>query len=136
MPDKPITDIAQLSFLVVEDEAFSLAAITKTLAGMGAKEIATAADGIKALAHLDQQTPPDVMLLDLNMPEMGGVGVLRHLAERDYTGAIILVSGADKDTIAVAESLANYRELNVLGNIVKPMTAASLGTLLAPLLNP
>ena len=117
MADETAAGIAQLSFLVVEDEAFSLAAITKTLAGMGAVDVATAADGVKALAHLDQQTPPDVMLLDLNMPEMGGAEVLRHLADRNYTGAIILVSGADQDTISIAESLANYRELNVLGHI-------------------
>lgn len=136
MPDKTAADIGQLSFLVIEDEAFSRAATTQILAAMGAKDVATAADGVEALAHLDRQAPPDVMLLDLRMPEMSGAELLGHLAERDYRGAIILVSGADKDTISIAKSLSSYRELNVLGHIVKPMTAASLGALLGPLSHP
>ncbi len=131
MPNDARADIAQLSFLVVEDEAFSLAAATRTLEGMGVAGVATAADGIKALAHLDGSPPPDVMLVDIKMPGMGGTEMLRQLAERDYPGAIILLSGADKDTITIAEGLANYRELNVLGHIVKPMTPDALGGLLA-----
>ena len=63
------------------------------------------------------------MLVDMKMPEMSGADLLRHLAERHYSGAIILVSGADKDTVTIAESLAKYRELNVLGHIIKSMTA-------------
>ena len=133
MPNEARADIAQLSFLVVEDEAFSRTAATRTLGAMGATDVATAADGVKALAHLASSTPPDVMLVDIKMPEMGGAELLRHLAERNYPGAIILVSGADKDTIAVAEGLANYRELKVLGHIVKPMTANALGGFLAKL---
>ncbi len=131
MANEGAADIARFSFLVVEDEAFSRAALTRTLAAMGAVDVATAADGTEVLARLAEQTPPDVMLVDLRMPKMGGAELLRHLAEGDYRGAIILVSGADEVTITVAESLANYRELNVLGHIVKPMTPRSLSALLA-----
>ena len=126
-------DIAQLSFLVIEDEEFSRATATQTLGAMGATDVATANNGIEALAHLVESTPPDVMLLDLKMPKMSGPELLRHLAERNYPGAIILVSGADKETITIAEGLANYRDLNVLGHIVKPMTPSSLSSLLAKL---
>ncbi|MDP6787277.1 MAG: response regulator [Rhodospirillales bacterium] len=126
-------DIARLSFLVIEDEAFSRTIVKRTLGAMGVTDVATANNGIEALAHLVKSTPPDVMLVDIIMPEMGGPELLRHLAERNYPGAIILVSGTHKDTIAVAESLANYRELNVLGHIVKPMTANALNGLLAKL---
>ena len=126
-------NIAQLSFLVIDDEGFSRATVTRTLGAMGVTDVATANNGIEALAHLVKSTPPDVMLVDIVMPEMGGAEFLRHLAERNYPGAIILVSGAHKDTITVAESLANYRELNVLGHIVKPMTPNALSGLLAKL---
>ncbi len=133
MPNEAPSEIAPLSFLVIEDEEFSRAALTQTLGAMGAVDVATAANGIEALAHLVESTPPDVMLVDINMPKMGGADLLRHLAERHYPGAIILVSGADKDTITVAEGLAKYRELNVLGHIVKPMTPNALSGLLAKL---
>ena len=91
------------------------------------------ADGIEALAYIDDSPSPDVMLVDINMPKMGGAELLRHLAERNYPGAIILVSGTDKDTITVAEGLANYRGLKVLGHIAKPMTPNALSSLLAKL---
>ena len=127
------TDIAQLSFLVIEDEEFSRSIMTRILGMMGATDIDTANNGIEALAHLDESTPPDVMLVDIVMPEMGGAELLRNLAERNYPGAIIIVSGTHKDTITVAESLANYHELKVLGHIVKPMTLDALNSLLAKL---
>lgn len=127
MPNTSFADIAGLSFLIVDDEEFTLAAMKKTLESMGATKIATAADGLRALSHLVDAGAPDVMLLDLKMPEMSGTEMLRQLAEHKYTGAVIFVSGADRDTIAVAEGLANYRDLNILGHIVKPMTPDKLG---------
>ncbi len=133
MPNQAANHIARLSFLVIEDEKFSRAVVTKTLKSLGAADVATADDGLEALVHLVDSTSPDVMLLDLNMPDMGGAELLRHLAERHYPGAIILVSGADEVTITAAEGLANYRGLNVLGHIVKPMTADALSGLLAKL---
>lgn len=124
-------DIASLSFLVVDDEAFILKLATRVLGQMGATDIATATDGQAALDQLEAATtPPDVMLIDLSMPGMGGPELLRHLADREYGGAVVLVSGADAETLEFAQGMAQHRETNVLGYIVKPLKPDALTELL------
>ena len=119
------------SFLVVDDEAFIRTLLVRQLRQLGAAAIATASNGMEALAHLDAADPkPDVLLVDLSMPEMGGVEMMRQLAERAYKGAVILVSGADPDTLIVAEEVAKYREVVVLGFVRKPVKPETLTQLL------
>jgi CheY-like chemotaxis protein len=132
MPNSADLDIASLSFLVVDDEAFIQKLAVRVLGTLGATNVDTVGDGVEALAYLDSNdAEPDIMLVDLNMPIMGGVELLRKLAERNYTGAIILASGADAETLAVAEGMAKYREVNVLGYITKPVTPVALKEMLS-----
>jgi hypothetical protein len=44
---------------------------------------------------------------------------------------VILISGADEDTLAVAEGMANYRGVNVVGYITKPASSAVLSEIFA-----
>ncbi|MBT5034145.1 MAG: hypothetical protein HOM51_06445 [Rhodospirillaceae bacterium] len=60
------------------------------------------------------------------MPDMGGAELLRHLADRNYSGAIVIVSSADEEILLVAEGIAKYRQMNVLGHITKPITQETL----------
>ncbi len=127
-------DIASLRFLVVDDEDFVRTLTSRVLGHMGAKEVAAASDGADALKHLDEtDVPPDVILLDMSMPGMGGAEVLGELAGRDFKGAVILVSGEDVETLEFAQGLAVHRETNVLGYIVKPLKADALQEMLAKL---
>lgn len=127
MSDEAIAEIGARSYLVVDDEPFVRKMLIDILERLGAVDVAGAANGVEALAHLDAtQTPPDVMLIDLVMPEMGGVEMLRCLSERAYRGAVLLVSGADEETLNIAEGMARYRDLNLLGHLSKPVTPASL----------
>ena len=120
------------TFLVVDDEDFIRNLLIRLLRQMGAAKIVTASNGVEALAHLES-AHPDVMLLDLSMPEMGGAELIRRLAERKYTGAIILVSGADQETLVVAESMAKYRDVRILGYITKPVKPEALTGMLQKL---
>jgi CheY-like chemotaxis protein len=129
-----MANISSKSFLVVDDEPFIQMLAVRVLKQIGATAIDTAGNGVEALAYLDAaETPPDVMLVDLAMPEMGGAELLRHLAERGYTGAVVMVSGADEETLSIAEGLAKFRELNVLGHITKPLTQPPLEEMLGGL---
>ena len=128
------TKLDSLAFLVVDDEAFIRNLLVRILRQLGASKIEVAANGVQALAHLDAADPrPDVLLIDLSMPEMGGVELLSRLAERAYAGAVILVSGADQETLIVAKELAKSREVDVLGFIIKPVQPEALKEMLAKL---
>lgn len=129
---QPDLNVQSRSFLVIDDEPFIQTLVVRLLRQLGATAVATAANGIEALAHLDSAAPqPDVLLIDLTMPEMGGVELMRHLADRGYKGAVILVSGADPETLAIAEGMAKYRDTNVLGFITKPVKPDTLRDMLA-----
>ena len=131
MPNDAPAELGFESFLVIEDDLLARNLLVQLLAGMGATDIESADNGADALAHYDsRERPPDLMLIDLSMPEMGGVTLMKNLADRDYSGAVVLVSGADELTLLVAEGLAKYRGVNVLGYITKPVTKDSLSEFL------
>ena len=112
--------------LAIDDEDLARFTIREILED-GGFSVTTAANGIEAFDCLDRMdAPPDVILCDLRMPEMGGVEFLRQLALRKYRGAIIIISALDKLTVEVAEGLAKYREVNVRGRLSKPFAPDDL----------
>lgn len=120
------------SVLVVDDDEFMLKILARTLESLGYAAIATCASGAEALARLMRETEwPDIVLCDLNMPEMDGVEFLRKLAEIGYDGAIIVISGEDKRILSAAETLARGHRLHILGHLEKPVTPDQLKTMLA-----
>ncbi len=91
--------------LAIDDENDALLIIKTALTGEG-YEVFTAANGYDGLA-LAEDEHPDLIILDLMMPEMDGFEVLKQLKENDATGEIpvIVVSGvSDKEKIRVALS--------------------------------
>ena len=71
------------------------------------------------------------MFCDLQMPEMDGVEVIRHLADLNYSGCLILVSGEDQRILETAHGIAEMRGLNLVGSLTKPLSVDSLCELLA-----
>ncbi|HZL94997.1 MAG TPA: response regulator, partial [Vicinamibacterales bacterium] len=62
----------------------------------------------------------DVIVLDLQMPGLDGVQVLRVLAERKTKANIIIVSGADQRTRSGAELYGKQRGLRIFATVAKP----------------
>ena len=99
--------LASLSFLVIEDNEFAQNLAVGLLKTIGAGKVRCAGNGLDALSELlVADTPPDVLLVDLGMPEMTGPEMMQQLAARG---------------------------LNVLGQITKPLTRDSLSQALANL---
>ena len=76
--------------LVVEDEAPILNGIKDTLE-LEDYEVITATDGQEGL-RMALQADPDVVLLDVMMPKMSGIDVLRKLRENRIRGGVILLT--------------------------------------------
>ncbi len=63
-----------------------------------------------------------ILVLDLHMPEIDGVEVMRRLAKLDFPPALILVSGHDSGVLYAAEKLGRAHNLNILGSLIKPIS--------------
>jgi EAL domain-containing protein (putative c-di-GMP-specific phosphodiesterase class I) len=72
------------------------------------------------LRELVESSKPDVIVLDLQMPEQDGVSALRQLADMQCPAKIFLITGMDERTIASAEQYGLRRGLAVFGTLQKP----------------
>jgi len=72
----------------------------------------------------------DCIVMDLSMPEMDGIEMIRFLGDNKSVAALVLISGFDKGILGTAERLARDRGLNVLGALSKPIMIDDLETLL------
>ena len=123
----------ELCVLVVEDNAFTSIVISKLLNSLGISQIETVTDGRQALDKVGD-LQPHVILLDLRMPVMGGVELLSRLADQDYTGNVILMSGVEEDTLSSVEIIARNNNISVLGSLQKPPNAEDLSRLLSKII--
>jgi len=111
-----------MKILLVDDESFALKLMTRQLEGLGCSDILSFERAHEALAILGADVGAvDLVICDLQMPEMDGVEFVRHLAQLGYAGGLILASGEDGRILQAAEKLANAHMLSVLGVLRKPI---------------
>lgn len=72
----------------------------------------------------------DIIILDLMMPDMDGIEVIRHLAGQKSKASLILISGYDSGVLHSAETLAVSCGLNVISTFTKPINTESLSCFL------
>lgn len=132
-PLAPPPSLADRTALIVDDDAFAVQAMTDALAAAGITQVMSAGDGQLALKRMASlATPPDLLVCDLYMPNMDGVEFLEVLAERDYRGGIIIVTGVDPVLLEPVKVMAQYKSLQVLGAFVKPLRIDDLVRVLQP----
>lgn len=130
-------NIEQLSFLIVEDDDFQRTVVTEMLLSLGATSVFDASNGKQALEILENENIKqiDIVICDLNMPEMDGMEFLRHLGEEGHRVAIIITSSLDRKLIDSVGKMVNMHNIQLLGKIEKPVTSSALKTLLSNFLN-
>lgn len=72
----------------------------------------------------------DVIVLDLLMPGMDGIELLRYLAKQSSHASIILISGYDASVLHSAEELAAAHHLRVVATLTKPIHYKKLKSIL------
>lgn len=87
-----------LRLVIVDDMAVSRQVLVQLLEQLGLVDVRAAQSGEDALTLLDQH-PADILIVDLNMPGMDGLAMLRHVRadRRCHDLRFILCSGADTD---------------------------------------
>jgi CheY-like chemotaxis protein len=131
MTSKTTSAIESLKLLVVEDNLFTSMMVEKTLESLGVERVMKASNGHEALEFLDRpDAAPDVILMDLRMPGMGGLELISRLKDRQYSGFVIVTSGVDEETMKSVQEIAARSNINVLGFLPKPLTATAIKELL------
>ena len=91
--------------LLADDHPMIAAALDVLLRGSDYEMVGRARSGADALAQV-QQLKPHLLLLDVNMPDGGGLDVLRQLrAMRRAPAVILLTAGMDDTQILTADKL-------------------------------
>ena len=91
--------------------------------------VETAMNGGEALTTIRRQRP-DVVLLDIMLPGVSGIHLLREIKRLDPTIAVIMVTGSDSAALA-AEALAN----GAARLITKPFNLRDLDQVVAELVS-
>jgi two-component system chemotaxis response regulator CheB len=108
--------------LVVDDSAFMRRVISEAIAAQPDMELAgVAINGLDALLKVER-LQPDVVTLDVEMPEMDGLTALRHLMSR-YPRPVVMLSSATQES-----AVTTLRALNIgaVDFVAKPSGAISL----------
>ena len=94
-----MTKRTQIKILIAEDQQL----VRRAFAGMlalepGIKVVAQAADGAEAI-QMARQWRPDVILMDLQMPRVGGIGAMKRILEDVPDTRIIVLTTFDTDEL-------------------------------------
>lgn len=111
--------------LLVIDDDVAIAALIHTL-GEQAGYVVDVLPESRQIQDPASVAGADVIVLDLQMPGLDGVQVLRVLAERKTRAGIVIVSGADQRTRAGAELYGRQLGLKILAAVAKPFEPEEL----------
>ena len=116
--------------LVVEDEAVLREALVDSLTRWQ-YQVLSAPDGESALATLSEEKGAiDLVISDVVMPRLGGVGLMRAIRQAGWQVPVILLSGHPLE-----EEKMLIQELGVVSLLVKPINLAQLSQAVAEILN-
>ena len=76
---------------------------------------------------------PAMVAVDLGMPGMDGVELIRFLAEQNYSAPVLIVSGFDRRVLESAFRLGEALGLTMVGPVEKPVRFETLQALLEQL---
>lgn len=100
--------------LVVDDAAFMRMTIKKMVEAHGHAVVGEAENGVEAVKKFIE-LKPDVVLLDITMPEMNGIEALKRIKELEPTAKIVICSAMGQQAM-VAQAI----QLGAKDFIVKP----------------
>jgi two-component system chemotaxis response regulator CheY len=100
--------------LVVDDAAFMRKVVSDALSKGGHEVIGEASNGVEAIARY-QELQPELMTLDITMPEMDGLAALKEIMAMDPRARIIMCSALGQESKVLEAIKAGAKDF-----VVKP----------------
>ncbi|CDF92579.1 MULTISPECIES: EAL domain-containing protein [unclassified Pseudomonas] len=127
--------MSALRVMVLEDHSFQRSVAVSVLRELGCGEIFQAADGAKALGVLEKVGPVDIVLCDLRMEGMDGLGFLQAAGPAGLVASVILCSSLSSDLRRTVRQIIPFLGLEFLGDIGKPLRYEALELLVGKYLS-
>ncbi len=115
---------SNMKILIVDDAFFIRKVLRDILNELGYNNIIEAADGLTAI-EMYKRAKPDLVTLDINMPKMDGVQVLKELRSLDPRVTVIMITSVEQKHI-VHEAL----KFGAKDYIVKPFDRTMVGAII------
>ncbi|HTC78168.1 MAG TPA: response regulator, partial [Terriglobales bacterium] len=102
-------DKQPVSYLIVDDSVFARKNLSKIVEGFGGKVAGEAGDGMTAIAEYDRVNP-DLVLMDITMPQMEGIEAAERIVRSHPEARIIMVSsvGYQENIVAALQKGARH----------------------------
>ena len=118
---------ASLTAMVVEDSDPQRLLAVRMLQHLGVGTVLKAGNGREALSLLsDGKTELDLVVCDLDMPEMDGIEFIGALAEQGLARGIVVASAMEADLLNTVETMVRAYGLQMLGVLQKPISVEGL----------
>ncbi|HEX2912083.1 MAG TPA: response regulator [Chloroflexia bacterium] len=108
-----VNKVAQVRVVIADDESIIRMDLKEMLSGLGYQVVGEAGDGRQAI-NLARELKPDLVIMDIKMPEMDGIAAARVLTEEKIAPVLLLTAYSQQELVAGA------KEAGVVGYIVKP----------------
>lgn len=107
-----------MDILICDDEPLAVERLSRLVTQLGHHVVATADHGQQAIDYV-QQYEPDVVLLDIKMPEMDGLTCAQHLTALNPMPAVVFCTAYDEHALTAIKSQAK-------GYLLKPVAKEEL----------
>ena len=114
--------------LLIDDEPALAAFVAKAADMCGFEPLIAEQD--QQFRDKFRETRPQMVALDLGMPGMDGVELLRFLADEDYRDPVLIISGFDRRVLESAFRLGSAMVLQMVGPLEKPARLEELEEIL------
>ncbi|HTG63132.1 MAG TPA: response regulator [Sphingomicrobium sp.] len=114
--------------LLIDDEPALAAFVAKAADMCGFEPVIAESDQL--FRDKFHEARPQMVALDLGMPGMDGVELIRFLADQDFRDPVLIISGFDRRVLESAVRLGNTLGLSMVGPLEKPARLEELETLL------
>ncbi len=102
--------------MLVDDAAFMRMMIKNTLTQQGYTDIVEAQDGAEAVTKFDEENP-DLVFMDITMPNMDGLQALKKIKETHPDAKIVMCTAMGQETMVLDAIKSGAKDF-----IVKPFT--------------